>query len=354
MSFTLDQSIITGKDVTVWINPGTTTSGINSGLSPTLSITNGVPTWTIAGGTPRAFSTLGRIKFDNRAEHSPQMASNLAGGVARPPGTRFLKGYFWAYGDTPPLWPNDLFGCNFTLDGVTGHSVCNPCLRCTAIEVVVEPYSEENRNKCFYICHFAGAGFDFTAFTESGNDPQHDTTQPQEFPTKSLGLGIGGRGSISVAGGLTVMAGTNGQAGSGVVLPFVESMRLRIEALATQAWPSNVNGIAFTPRGTIDWTLKVVQCVNQWSLPSDPLIGDLDATQALLMATRLNNNLSFQAGWGLEYGDLTQKSGEYDHGTKILTTEYTFEKNILQTGGSTYLGSITDPVGVTHWGTIGS
>jgi len=363
--FALDASIITGKSVTVWIVPG---------MGPQLTVTAGVPSLaaTLAGGStaynlgnPTTLATAGagvhvplgtlsRLKFDNRTEHSIQQASNLGGGVARPPaGIRMLKGYLWAWGDTTPLWPNDLFGCNFTLDGVAGHSVTNPCLRCTAVEVIADAYDEQKKNKVFYVCHFAGAGFDFAPFTESGSDPQVDTSQPAEYSTKGLGIGLGPQGSISVVGGKTVMAWSGGSAGR--VIPFVESMHFTARALADPDWNSSLQGIAFTARGDIDWELQVRQRINQWSTPYDPVIGDLDSVQSLLMATRLNSDLSFATGWGLEGAHLGAKVGEYDHGTKILTTDYTFEKTIIPNGSGGFLiGSVTDPTGTTRFGTIGS
>ena len=334
----LDLDLVVGKNVTAWIVPS---------VAPTFGYTAGVPALTIASsGTAVPISTLGKIKYDNRAEHKIQQASNLGGGVARPKGIRMLNGYFYAWGDTPPCFPNDLIGVNFTLDGV--HCATNPCLRCTAIEIMVEPYSEDKKNKVYYVVYFTGAGFDFAEFTAVGNDPILDTTQPIELSTKSLGLGIGGVGSFTAGTG-----GGIGGAWAGTVVPYVESMKLRVEALATPDWNSSLNGIAFTPRGDIDWHLKLVQRVNRWSTPADTLIGDLDGVQALLMATRLNANLSFNTGWALEWGDLTSKAGDFDHAsTKILTAEYEFEKNIYQSGGATKLGSITDPAGVTRWGTI--
>ena len=71
------------------------------------------------------------------------------------------------------------------------------------------------------------------------------------------------------------------------------------------------------------------------------------------MATRLNNNLSFNTGWALEYLDLTAKELEAVHDENIISTRYTFEKQILQQSGATYYGSATDPGGTTRFGTVG-
>ena len=348
MSFPLDQNIITGKDVCVWAV---------SGVTPTLTITAGVPMLTVSGGTAAPVSTLARIKLDNLAQKAPQMASNLGGGVRLAAGRPHVKGVYvgvWACAPSQTQRP-------LRLQLHLGRH-CRPTRPQTPARSArpwrswSSPDSEEERNKVYWIAYFQGAGFDFSAYAETGSspniDPLQDATQPQEYPTKSLGLGLGPVGSLYVAGGVTQMYWSGGSAGQ--VVPFINSMRLRIMALADEAWPSNVNGIAFTPRGTIDFMLKITECVKQWSTPSDTLIGDLDGTHSVLMATRLNSDLSFASGWGLEYGSLGAKVGEYDHGTKVLTTEYTFEKNILQTGGQTYLGSIIDPNGVARFRVLGT
>ncbi len=49
-------------------------------------------------------STLGLVKIDNRASKAVVQASNLSGGADRPDGIRELNGYYWAWGDTPPVF----------------------------------------------------------------------------------------------------------------------------------------------------------------------------------------------------------------------------------------------------------
>ena len=251
-------------------------------------------------------STLGHVKIDNSSEKGRMQASNLGGGVDRPDGIRMLKGYYYAYGDTPPVFVNDLFNLTFTLNGLTGTQ--NTSVRCLGLEIFANAYEPGKDNLVFYVVHFGGAGVDFTTGSAAG-----DNTAPSILNTKGLGLNL-----------------------SGAVLPYIAGMHLKIEALADPDWNSSLNGIAFYPRGDIDWMLDWTQRVNEFSLTPD-----LDSIHAVTMQT---NGL---VGWHLEYGKLGKRGGTFDHKTKLpLTMDYILEK--CSNGAD--LGSITDPSGATKWG----
>lgn len=272
-------------------------------------------------------STLGKIKIDNRSTKSPMLASNLQGGADRPEGIRELQGYYWAWGDTPPVFPNDLFDLRFTLDGNTAVEVVNGSVagigvRCRAIEIFAEPFDPKQDNMVYYLVHFGGAGNDFST---SATVPT-DTSAPVKYSTRGLGLQL-----------------------DDATVCYIAGMHLKIQALAEPDWSSCLNGIAYFPAGPIDWSFNFAQRVKAWPQPATPgslVYPDLDGVKKIYMATQTNADLSFKAGWTLEYGKLGRKSGEFDHKSRTpMTVEYLMEKSSLAAD----LGSIVDPAGVTQW-----
>ena len=297
-------------------------------------------------------------------------ASNLRGGVDRTNGIRELTGYFYAYGDTPPVFPNDLFDLQFTLDGVGGVQVADSGggVRCRAIEIIVEPYDPEKKNLVQYIVYFGGAGNDFTTWSPSTNN-----AWPIYYPTKGLGLQL---------------AYWDGSQLQWDTLCYVAGMKLRIEALADADYSSCLNGIAYFPPGDIDWSLTVSQRTNLWPLPVSPNVSppmlaysgghqappsipnanpgsvnatgagdlvwpDLDAIVGVRMNTQLNSDTTVKAFWQLLYAMCDRKGGTFDHKTKLpLTVEYLLEKcTSMPSKASWDVGSITTPGSVTKWPT---
>lgn len=260
-------------------------------------------------------STLGGLRLDNRSEKSPVHASNLSGGVDRVCGIRKLQGYYWAYGDTPPVFPNDLFSLSFTLNGAADTWAQNTSVRCRGIEVIADAYDERQENAVYYIVHFGGAGVDFT--TGSGAAPT-DSTQPAKYCTKGLGLKL-----------------------DGVLQEYIAGMHLRVVAIADEDTNSTLNGIAFYPAGDIDWTFEYTQRVKQW-----PVTPALDSVVTIQMATQLTAGLAFLRYWELAFGQLASKESQFDRKTrKPLSVQRTYEKC---TSGSD-IGHIIDPAGTTQW-----
>jgi hypothetical protein len=309
--------IITGKNVVVAYNTGSGYTGVSTGA---------------------------KIMIDNRSSKSPLMASNLSGGADRPQGIRELNGYFYAYGDLPPVWPNQLFDLSFTMDGVGAVQIASTSpagagVRCRGFELVVEPYTEQKKNAVYYVVHFGGAANDFSV----GSVPS-DSSAPKIYCTKSLGL------SLSYWNPSTHALVWSSPC-------YVAGMQLKVMSLADPDWPSCVKGIAYHPSGTTDWSLKLGQRQNLWPLPVSPNPGanpmltsqpapsvpdtkpgsvnssgdlawpDLDSVNGVRISTQLNNDLSTLARWELLYGMLGQKQGLFDHESlKALTVDYLMEK----------------------------
>ena len=324
--------IITGKDLTATFNPG---------------------------GGSLAFSTLGRVKIDNRSVKTPIAASNLKGGLDRSQGVRELAGYIWDYGDAPPLYtptsdnnaikygssrpifPNDLLDLAFTIDKAKAVQIASSGtgVRFRGLEVVVSPAVDGEESNVFYILHIGGAGTDFTATATIPNDG----TAPVILPVKSLGVKLA-----------YYNASTHSLVWSPVC--YFAGMHLKITADSDPDSSSCLNGVSYHPAGNIDWSLMLGKRVSQWPIPTSPaavppmLTGqaapsvpntnpgsansagdlvypDLDSVVGIQMATRLNADLTFNSYWQMLYGILGQKSGEFrSKSTKAQVVEYTFDK----------------------------
>lgn len=321
------------------------------------------------GSGATAVSTTGKIKFVNVAGKDGTAASNLSGGVDRPMGVRDITGsYLYAWGDCPPMFPNDLFDLSFTMDGATAVQIAgagNTGVRCRGIEVVVEPYDKKKKNLVYYIAHLAGAGDDVSA---TGTVPS-DTTDPTLLSVKSLGVQLAYWNPTTHALVWSTVC-------------YFAGMRLLIQALANPAWPSCLNGIAYTPAGNIDWRLELGECLDEWPIPRTPNSGlpymltsepastpgalnasgdlvypDLDCVVGARMITRVNAALTPVAYWQLLYGTMSEKSGEFDHDSRDpMIVNFVFEKcgsMLSRTGDTGYdVGSIAyvnNGVTTTFW-----
>jgi hypothetical protein len=282
-------------------------------------------------------STNGRIKIDNRSSKDYIAASNLYGGVDRAYGIRELSGYIWGYGDLPPVFPNQSFDLQFTLDGSKAVAVGtggNDGVRCLGIEIFANPYEQNKENAVYYIVHFGGMGTDF-----SDASVPTDVTQPRIYSTKSLGVKFGYWNKTTHALVYTEPC-------------YFAGMHLKIVAYADPDWSSCMNGIAYYPAGQLDWSLELTKRTSVWPIDTNPAVvppmltgqpastpsvvnadgdypfPDLDSVLAIQMATRTNADLSFNSYWQLLYGMLSAKSGDFNQKTtKPLTVDYTFEKS---------------------------
>jgi hypothetical protein len=263
-------------------------------------------------------NTLGHIMLQRTSHANAIYDSSGRGGADRMAGNIDFQGYYWAWGHTPPVLPNDLFDLEFTLTGTDTTGSSGAYVRCTGMDIFVPTFDPKGENAVYYALYFAAAGNDLVNTGATVTAP----TVLTKYPVAGLACTLTPFTTVPPEDGIEAMQFSMHQQGGA---PDINS---------------STNGVFFRSKRNLDWEFTYRKAVN--ALSKVPALNSVQAIKMFVTSTLY---------WAANYGIVTKHEGKFDHGnTKILAVEVTLSKCKSGTDvGSVMTPGITPGGGATVW-----